>query len=83
MGIGWITVAASLYMTKRFRHPDIGVGTGVAVIILGVCLLPGSSSAISALALLACCLPAGLFIVVLLVTGVFVASRRRAHRHEA
>ena len=81
MGIGGVIIAGSLLMTKRFRQPDIAVGIGAAVVALGLCLLLWqflSNQGVSSAGLIS----GGLFIVVVLVIGVFVASRRRADRHQ-
>jgi hypothetical protein len=81
ISVGGVIVAASLYMTKQFRQPDIGVGIGASVVVLGLCLLLwqflkdeglGSAGMLSG----------GLFIVVVLLIGLYVASRRRADRHQ-
>jgi drug/metabolite transporter (DMT)-like permease len=81
IAIGGVIIAACLYLTKRFKQPDIGVAIGAAVVLLGLCLLlwqflrnkgVGSAGLLSG----------GLFIVVVLVISVFVASRRRANRHQ-
>jgi hypothetical protein len=80
IAIGGIIIAASLYMTKRFNQPDIGVAIGAAVVVLGVCLLVWqflSNQGVDSAGLIS----AGLFLVLVLVIGVFVASRRRADRH--
>jgi protein-S-isoprenylcysteine O-methyltransferase Ste14 len=81
IAIGGVIIAASLLMTKRLKQPDIAVGIGAAVVGLGLCLLLWqflSNQGVSSAGLIS----GGLFIVVVLVIGVFVASRRRADRHQ-